>query len=540
MSDAERQRWETIVEREMLGEPIDAEELAFRAQFERAHPECASESEAWSEMLGALGAEADAEGREHTHALASRVLVQRDVERDVVRPLRPAPRRSHALRNAIVATAAAAAVAAIVSTRIGDDEAPASASAENRPAKAPISPEVAPTPTPTPTPTEHLDPTMGRLALAGAGLRIDGGSAAAGASVHADQRIDFAAAQSDDGSSACVVQASPWITSCFSQGSALAFTRSEVGGAIELERGRVLVTLDALPPGQQFAVVTSKGSVAAVGTSFEVWIDDQGTVRASVLDGKVQVRDDSGTRPLAQGETTILGSSEVSRFRADALAWSRAHVDAAQLWHHADPGVLVVSPDEGRTRSGSVSIDALPVGQAPVSLLLPPGQHLVAEAGSARAMSIDIEEGATAALSLTPAAEEDRPAKQRPRPTVAQLVRKASEARGAHRYQDAARTLERLLREYPDGPDAQNARVELADLDLDKLGKPGPALRLYDAYLARGGPLTPEARHGRVRALERLGRSRDERAAIDEFLGAHPSDWRVPQLRARREQLGQP
>jgi tetratricopeptide (TPR) repeat protein len=121
---------------------------------------------------------------------------------------------------------------------------------------------------------------------------------------------------------------------------------------------------------------------------------------------------------------------------------------------------------------------------------------------------------------------------------VAELVRRAAEARAQQRYGDAARWLELLLEEHPDGPDAQNARVELADLSREKLGAPARALQLYDAYLRRGGPLGPEARYGKARALQSLGRARDERAAIDAFLTEHGQDFRARELRDRRTALG--
>ncbi|MGB1276950.1 MAG: hypothetical protein ACPG77_14495, partial [Nannocystaceae bacterium] len=59
MSDHKFQRWEDIVDREALGEPISAADTAFRREFERQNPLCARESTAWEAMLGTLA---------HTHA----------------------------------------------------------------------------------------------------------------------------------------------------------------------------------------------------------------------------------------------------------------------------------------------------------------------------------------------------------------------------------------------------------------------------------------------------------------------------------------
>ncbi len=534
MSDADHQRWEAIVEREVLGQAIDAEDVAFRAQHEREHGECRSETAAWEQMLDVLREEGEAEGSDRIEALGQRVLVQRDMQRDagsgVVRPLRPASGPKVGRAVIIASLAAAAAAAAIVITS-GEDQ-PETAHVD-RPAP-PVVPDE-PVPAPSPIETARTDRPVGLLALAGEGLLVDGGAAVAGAEIRPGQRLDFGEHRETQGADGCVVHESPWITTCFSRASEVEFDSTALGQHVELRRGRMMVSLDALPPGQSFSVLTSKGSIAAVGTSFEVWIDEQGTVRASVLEGIVEIRDGDEPRSLLAGQTTLLGESNVGRFGPDALAWSRAHAQLAELWRGADRGVLMVRGRETEDRPLAITLDALPVGQAPVSLLAPQGTHLVAMVGTPEGLPIDIEAGDV--HDVTFESDPERPAPKSARPTVSELVRKAGQARGAHRYKDAARYLEKVLEYYPDGPDAQNARVELADLSLEKLGRAGRALELFDAYLRRGGPLTPEARYGRVRALQRLDRPRDERAAIETFLAKHPRDWRSRELEQRLEAL---
>lgn len=541
MSDADLQRWEEIVEREMLGDTITPEDEEFRARYEAEHPECAKESAAWDDMIGLMRDEGEAEGTQRVAALAERVLVQRDVERDVVRPLLPVqaatPRGSNVRGIAIAATlAAAAGVMGLVVTKDWGAAEPTTAQADETPAE---SPEPAPAPV-SPAPAPELAPDAehptGLLAMAGEGLLVDGGLASAGAEIQPGQRMDFGEATAAEGADACVVFEAPWIATCFSRASEVVFAEADGGERrVELRRGRIFVTLDELPEGQSFSVVTSRGSVAAIGTSFEVWIDEQGIVRASVLEGKVSITDDDGPRPLEAGQTTVLGEPTIGTFGNDALAWSRGHQQLASLWRAPDRGVLLVRDGAEQPRATAVTVDALPVGAAPVSLLAPEGEHLLAMAGTPKGVPVEIEAGARHEITLDAQPTAQPTPKKRSKPSVAELVRKASEAQADHRYKDAARYLDKLLSHYPDGPDAQNARVQLGDMMREKLGRSGRALELYDAYLRRGGPLTPEARYGRIEALGRLGRKQDQRAAIEDFVAKHPRDWRTNGL---EEQLG--
>jgi hypothetical protein len=80
----------------------------------------------------------------------------------------------------------------------------------------------------------------------------------------------------------------------------------------------------------------------------------------------------------------------------------------------------------------------------------------------------------------------------------------------------------------------------LGDIQLANLGDASGALRSFDAYLARGGELTQEAKYGRIRALRALGRSAEERKAIEEFVAAYPRSVQASTLQSRLEELRKP
>jgi hypothetical protein len=93
-----------------------------------------------------------------------------------------------------------------------------------------------------------------------------------------------------------------------------------------------------------------------------------------------------------------------------------------------------------------------------------------------------------------------------------------------------------LRRTFPSSPEASTVLVTLGKLELD-LGAPERALAAFDAYAMRGGPLGPEALSGRVRALRALGRTSEERRAIEEYLTRHPTGFEAPAMKKRLSTL---
>jgi outer membrane protein assembly factor BamD (BamD/ComL family) len=107
------------------------------------------------------------------------------------------------------------------------------------------------------------------------------------------------------------------------------------------------------------------------------------------------------------------------------------------------------------------------------------------------------------------------------------------------RWADAATSYRAIVSTYPSSPEAHTVLVPLANLEVDRLGQAAAGLKHLDAYLATGGPLSPEAELGKIRAFRSLGRSSDEARAIDAFLAAHPKSLDADTLKQRRSELGQ-
>jgi tetratricopeptide (TPR) repeat protein len=104
-----------------------------------------------------------------------------------------------------------------------------------------------------------------------------------------------------------------------------------------------------------------------------------------------------------------------------------------------------------------------------------------------------------------------------------ELLQLARSQRAAKRFDTAARTYERLLREHPKSKKVPATLVSLAQLYQGPLDNPAKALRHFDRYLQRGGPLAEEAHYGKIRALRSLGRAAVAQTEVEAFLQAYPS-----------------
>lgn len=112
----------------------------------------------------------------------------------------------------------------------------------------------------------------------------------------------------------------------------------------------------------------------------------------------------------------------------------------------------------------------------------------------------------------------------RDRLSLGELIRQARQCRTEGRWACAAQKYKSVAKSFPSSPERLTVLVPLAEIELDKLGQPGAALRHYREYLAQqpDGALAPEAYFGKCRAYETLGRADKEYACLRDFLQKFP------------------
>jgi hypothetical protein len=224
-----------------------------------------------------------------------------------------------------------------------------------------------------------------------------------------------------------------------------------------------------------------------------------------------------------------IGRGEEARF------W--ALLAARGLWAKPELGVLEVRAGEPGLE---VAVDGeadltlpfhafVPAGRRSISLRTPSGDELTT--------SVDVVAGETLVVDPRELMAKDAALEETTSvPNAASLLTRARNELASGNTRAALGLYERLRATHPTSPEARTVLVTIGKLELD-LKKPARALESFNAYLRAPGPLEPEALAGKIRALRALGRTADERRAIESYLSRHPDGFESPLLRQRLEVL---
>jgi TolA-binding protein len=143
-----------------------------------------------------------------------------------------------------------------------------------------------------------------------------------------------------------------------------------------------------------------------------------------------------------------------------------------------------------------------------------------------------------APAAVTPVAEPQSAARAH-RKSAAELFHAANTARRDAAFTRAADLYAELRSTYPNSAESELARVSLGQLLLAR-GDARGAEREFRRYLARDqGQLVEEALLGRAQSLERLGRTREERASLRRLLEEFPHSVYAARARVRLRALEQ-
>jgi tetratricopeptide (TPR) repeat protein len=120
------------------------------------------------------------------------------------------------------------------------------------------------------------------------------------------------------------------------------------------------------------------------------------------------------------------------------------------------------------------------------------------------------------------------------------LLQAANRARAAGQFRDAADTYAEVYERHPSSLSAYVAEVAAGSLELEHLDRPDRAVRLFRRALRTrpSGALDLEARQGLAIALRDLGREREEIAALNALVAAHPERPAAERARVRLRELG--
>lgn len=178
------------------------------------------------------------------------------------------------------------------------------------------------------------------------------------------------------------------------------------------------------------------------------------------------------------------------------------------------------APADSTEETPRVMTSATATATAAPSVVAPPPRVASATA------TVEAPAAPPASIATPPAAPAD----------ASGLFAEAGAARRAGEHGRAAALYRDLVSRFPASSEAASARIALGRMLLDD-GDASGALAEFDAYLLVGGALAEEAMAGRARALGRLGRAAEERAAWTTLLSARPRSIHAERARARLQEL---
>lgn len=534
-------RWDALLERQAVGDTLSEADQSFMDAFADAHPECARELQLM-QALSDLDAAPDADSGALVDSVM-RALTEstdsaddgEDGEPEALSISPPAARRS-------VLWMAAAAVAALgLWTQLMP--APAARQARNSTRNDSRMDATLDMDMPMPPASARLE-----LVYSSGDARIDGRPAAAGPTLLREGETVATGA-----GTACFVL-DPGIDVCLEGHSRLRVAAlAAPERRLQLLSGQVALRLDKQPAGNSVTIDAGGITSTAIGTAFSVRHDGSG-VATSVMEGRVRVHDGARSHMVGAHQRVAVDTARNAELSAlsrsdEAPAWGA--LSGRALWQGEVSGDLHVTGPAGAT----VWLDGRTVGSLPLSSLVPVGSHMLVvkhagqvvhelhfEARAGQREEVVVRAPAATAgrqAGAEPGSSGARGAAPRPpKRSAAELLSGARHMMVEGRWADAADIYRALRRRHPDSPEARTVQVSLAQLELDRLGRPAEALALIDHYLGSGETvLQEEARYTRIRALRRLGLPSAELDAIGVFLAAHPRSFHLRQLTRRRQTL---
>ena len=191
-----------------------------------------------------------------------------------------------------------------------------------------------------------------------------------------------------------------------------------------------------------------------------------------------------------------------------------------QMFITVESGEVTLTDAKGRTLQwGAGDSDRVGDDEGDIVAVVPEGDD----------DPIIVDDGADAPEAEAATARTRRPSA--PQPSAGELLSEARQLRGSGKDGKALATYAKLQRLYPRSAEAQAADVSVGQLHL-KRGNAKAALKAFDHYLQRSGPLAEEAHWGKIRALDKLGRTKARDAAIDRLRAKFPRSVYVTRAQA--------
>jgi hypothetical protein len=345
------------------------------------------------------------------------------------------------------------------------------------------------------------------------------------------------------------------IDAMLDSGTRARISRATDGGVdLHLSRGRVVARIDPERHGAPFTISTDRGRVLVTGTVLSVRAEAR-SVEVAVYRGSVRIEEDTATpQSLKVGESMALGGGERVAIADDDRAFAETMLTTLDLVSAPEAATVTI---DSVPAGATVTVGDLDLGSTPLTVALRPGYrrvrlHKAGRESVQELINLQPDTEMTRVFELAESAPEANVeggeadsvarAERIVRPgasTPGELLFRAQALRRAGRWQAAVEAYDELIRRHPASAEAGSSRVSKGSILLERLRRPGAALRSFDSYLkgSRHGTLAQEAAFGRISALRALGRQEKEREAIARFLEEFPDAIQRSRVRHRLTEL---
>jgi hypothetical protein len=505
------QAWMALSDRVAAGEPVTASELSFQREHGSSCNACRGETRLWNALQGALD--------DPTLLTTPLAAASRDQGSSGLPP-RWSPQRwtnGARARLALLAALSGALVSALVLWK---------QSATSR----------------APEPASKPAIVHARMAFVSGDARINQRPATAGQQLVIGDLLEVTSGH------ACLL-VPPAVTVCANERTTLVVEKLGVERRLGLRRGHALAKLEPQPAGTSFGFETDAGTLVAKGTVFAVEVTPLGGAVLRVHEGTVVSQRGSRRQAfVAPAAARLAGTPEAEALGGENAARDTRLIQLAGIWPETANCTLDVS---AAPQAGDVALDGTFLGRTPLTALVRAGNYRltlerhgfapIAERVATRPSDrivrnyelSPLPDSSAVSAMAQPVARSVAVAAPAPAASAAALLSQARELRAAGRFAEARSAYARLVAQHPRSDEARAALVSLGELQLTQFGDARAALKSFDSYLRSGGGLAQEARYGRIRALRKLGRHAEERAAIERFVADYPRSVQSSSLRAR-------
>ncbi len=324
---------------------------------------------------------------------------------------------------------------------------------------------------------------------------------------------------------------------------------------VNVEAGLCLATLTQRAAGATFSLATDTLRAEAKGTTFGVDLR-AGAANVLVLDGSVQVTAGSRANLItAHSRWTVLPSPSTALAaigRAEE-AQLRELLAPLALGRTGDVGILTLLGSQVGLRA---TLDDGKSFALPFQTFTATGKHRLTvknvqgsetqytaevRAGEHTELRVDVDEPAPTNDVAPPDPSRSAPlpagSPERAESSPKLLLEQARAQLKAGNTAAALARYRELTREFPSSSGARSVLPLMGTLELEQRKNPSQALAYFDAYLSAPGALAQEALSGKIRALRALGRSSEERRAIEQYRARYPTSLEARTLTERLQVL---